>query len=78
MTFKAFSPHTYLFIVTLTFSIKQREKVNLFKPNAKAPFSVPLPVLSRCQAERAQGLYPDTTVVWNLIIILVVLKALLN
>ncbi len=29
---------------------------------AKAPFCVPLPILSRCQAERTQGLYPDTTV----------------
>ncbi len=33
MNFKAFSPHKYLFIITLTVSIKQCEKVNLFKPN---------------------------------------------
>ncbi len=33
MTFKVFSPHKYLFIMTLTVSIKQCDKVNLFKPN---------------------------------------------
>ncbi len=33
MNFKAFSPHKYLFIMTLTASIKWCEKVNLFKPN---------------------------------------------
>ncbi len=53
--------------MTLAVGIKQCKKVNLFKQNtpkeAKAPFCVPLPVLSRCQAERAQGLYPDTTVI---------------
>ncbi len=63
MTFKRFSPHKYLFIMTLTVSIKQCEKVNIYKPNT--PFCVPLPVLSRYQAERAQGLYPDTTVQEN-------------
>ncbi len=30
MTFKAFSPHKFLFIMTLTVSIKQCEKMNLF------------------------------------------------
>ncbi len=34
--------------MTLAISIEQFEKV-------KAPLCVPLPVLSRCQAERAQG-----------------------
>ncbi len=48
--------------MTLTVSIKQCEKGNLLHLRGKAPFCVPLPVLSRCQAERAQGLYPDTTV----------------
>ncbi len=33
MTFKPFSPDRYLFIKTLTVSIEQCEKVNLFKPN---------------------------------------------
>ncbi len=33
MTVKTFSPHKYLFIMTLTVSIKQCEKANLFKPN---------------------------------------------
>ncbi len=33
MTLKAFSLHKYLFILTLTVSIKQCKKVNLFKPN---------------------------------------------
>ncbi len=33
MTFKPFSPHKYLFIMTLTISIEQFEKVDLFKPN---------------------------------------------
>ncbi len=66
MTFKPFSPHKYLFIMTLTVSIKQSEKSELilakYTYEAKAPFCVPLPILSRSQAERTQGLYPDTTV----------------
>ncbi len=33
MTIKAFSPHRYLFKITLTVGIKQCEKVNLFKLN---------------------------------------------
>ncbi len=33
MTFEPFSLRKYLFIMTLTVSIKQCEKVNLFKPN---------------------------------------------
>ncbi len=33
MTFKPFSPEKYLFTMTLTVSIEQREKVNLFRPN---------------------------------------------
>ncbi len=33
MTFKAFLPAKYLFIKTLTVSIEQFQKVNLFKPN---------------------------------------------
>ncbi len=58
MTFK------YLFIMTV--SIKQRKSELIlakYTYEAKAPFCVPLPILSRCQAERTQGLYPDTTVV---------------
>ncbi len=60
MTFKTFSQEKYPFIRTLTVSIEQFEKVNTSE--AKAPLCVALLVLSRCQAERAQGLYPDTTV----------------
>ncbi len=33
MTFKAFSPEKYLFVMTLTGSIQQFKKVRLFKPN---------------------------------------------
>ncbi len=32
-TFKPFSPEMYLFAMTLTVSIEQREKENLFRPN---------------------------------------------
>ncbi len=34
-----------------------------YTSEAKTPLYVPLTVLSRCQAERTQGLYPDTTVI---------------
>ncbi len=35
MTLKPFSPEKYFFIMTLTVSIEQFEKVNLFKPNTR-------------------------------------------
>ncbi len=68
MTFKTFYPDKYLFVISLTVSIDQCEKVNLFNPNT--PQGQTHRVKSHtpyCPAARLHGprVYIRTSLYWK-------------
>ncbi len=66
MTFNPFSPDKYLLLMTLAVVLKNAKMLTYLSQILLRGKST---VLSQCQAERAQGLYPDTTLYANFVFV---------